>query len=67
MSTVIVVYAFIFLSDFMQIKGDKNGRWLLMLSSAVGISVLLLLQSDIKITTPAVHIMNFLEYLGLHY
>ena len=67
MSSVIIIYAFIFFSDWKHTKGDKNGRRLLMLSSAVGIAVLLLLQSDIKITTPAVHIMNFLEYLGLHY
>lgn len=67
MSSIIIIYAFIFFSDWNNIRGDKNGRRLLMLSSAVGIAVLLLLQSDIKITTPAVHIMNFLEYLGLHY
>lgn len=67
MSAVIIIYTFIFLLDFKFLKGDKNGSRLFFLSCAVGISLVLLLMSDIKITTPAVLIMNILKALGLHY
>ena len=67
MFTAIIVYTFIFLADFGKTKDDKNGRRLFMLSAFVGTALLLLIQSNIKITAPAVHIMNFLKYIGLHY
>ena len=67
MIAAIIVYTVIFLTDFGKTKGDKSGRRLFMLSAFVGIALLLLIQSDIKITAPAVHIMKFLKYIGLHY
>ena len=67
MSAAIIIYFFIFLVDFKHLRGDKNGRRLFILSCAVGAALVLLLLSDIKITTPAVLIMNLLKILGLHY
>ena len=67
MIAAIIVYTAVFLLDFGKTKGDKNGRRLFLLSATVGIALLTLIQSDIKITAPAVHIMNFLKFAGLHY
>lgn len=67
MIAAILIYTLIFWIDFRHLKKDKNGRRLFILLCALGAFLVILLFSDIKITTPAVVIMKLLEISGLHY